>query len=96
MAFDLGVYQDMKNSEVHALYLWQGGLGLPNRDYYFNKDARTLEIVKDYKTKHLGRMLEFINANYATGGMGVFDLEKGLAAKSRKTWIRSMNIWCTD
>lgn len=84
VAFDLGVYQDMKNSEVHALYLWQGGLGLPNRDYYFNKDARTLEIVKDYKTKHLGRMLEFINANYATGGMGVFDLEKGLAAKSRK------------
>lgn len=84
VAFDLGVYQDMKNSDVNALYLSQGGLGLPNRDYYFNKDERTAKIVKDYKTKHLGRMLEFISPNFTTGGSAVFDLEKGLAEKSRK------------
>ena len=82
--FDLGVYQDMKNSEVNALYLSQGGLGLPNRDYYFNKDARTVKIVKDYKTKHMPNMLEFINPKYLTGATAIFDLEKRLASKSRK------------
>ncbi|MFN8296397.1 MAG: M13 family metallopeptidase [Chitinophagales bacterium] len=84
VAFDLGVYQDMKNSEVNALYISQGGLGLPNRDYYFNKDARTVKIVTDYKTKHLVKMLGFINPNYASGAATVFTLEKSLANKSRK------------
>lgn len=84
VAFDLGVYQDMKNSEVNALYISQGGLGLPNRDYYFNKDARTVKIVTDYKTKHLVKMLGFINTNYASGAASVFTLEKSLASKSRK------------
>lgn len=84
VAFDLGVYQDMKNSDVNALYLSQGGLGLPNRDYYFNKDERTVKIVKDYKNKHLGRMLEFIHPDFTTGATGVYELEKGLAEQSRK------------
>lgn len=84
VAFDLGVYQDMKNSEINALYLSQGGLGLPNRDYYFNKDARTVKIVTDYKTKHLLRMLGYINPAFHNGGAGVYSLEKMLAEKSRK------------
>lgn len=84
VAFDLGVYQDMKNSEVNALYVSQGGLGLPNRDYYFNKDARTVKIVTDYKTKHLVKMLGFINPSYASSAATVFTLEKSLASKSRK------------
>ena len=84
VAFDLGVYQDMKNSDVNALYLSQGGIGLPNRDYYFNKDARTTKIVTDYKTKHLPKMLGYINTNYASGATAVYTLEKSLASKSRK------------
>ena len=84
VAFDLGVYQDMKNSDVNALYLSQGGIGLPNRDYYFNKDARTTKIVTDYKTKHLPKMLGYINTNYTSGAAAVYTLEKSLASKSRK------------
>lgn len=83
-AFDLGVYQDMKNSEVNALYLSQGGLGLPNRDYYFNTDTRTKKIVKDYKTNHLVKMLAYINPNYAGAANTIYTLEKSLATKSRK------------
>ena len=83
-SFDLGIYQDMKNSEINVLYLSQGGLGLPNRDYYFNKDARTAKIVSDYKTKHLPRMLANINPNFTSGATGIFSLEKSLATKSRK------------
>ncbi|MCB0508448.1 MAG: M13 family metallopeptidase [Bacteroidetes bacterium] len=82
--FDLGIYQDMKNSDVYALYLSQGGIGLPDRDYYFNDDARTKKIVKDYKNVHLKRMLHFVKRKYQRSSNQVFNLEKSLALKSRK------------
>ena len=37
-AFGLGIDIDLKNPEAYALYLGQGGLGLPDRDYYL-KDS---------------------------------------------------------
>ncbi len=83
-SFDIGIYQDAMNSDVNALYLTQGGLGLPNRDYYFNKDARTQKIVKDYQTNHLPKMLGFVNPNYRKYSSTVFSLEKNLASRSRK------------
>ena len=46
------VYQDLKNSSKYSFYLWQGGLGLPDRDYYFNKDERNTNIRSEYR-KHL-------------------------------------------
>ena len=42
--FDEGVSQDPKHSDVEAYFMTQGGLGMPNRDYYFNTDARTVKI----------------------------------------------------
>lgn len=52
--FGEGVSQDDMNSEQMAYILWQGGIGLPNRDYYFNTDERTTNIrnaYPDYVTK---------------------------------------------
>ena len=46
--FNEGVEQDAKNSAVEAYGLGQGGLGLPNRDYYFKTDARTSKIRNAY------------------------------------------------
>jgi putative endopeptidase len=46
--FDEGPSQDEKNSEIMAYHMSQGGLGLPNRDYYFNTDARTAKIRNEY------------------------------------------------
>lgn len=46
--FDQGVGQDAKNSEVMAYYLMQGGLGMPNRDYYLNNDSRTAGVREAY------------------------------------------------
>ena len=37
--FGEGVSQDAKNSEVMSYQLWQGGIGLPSRDYFFNTDS---------------------------------------------------------
>ncbi|GAB4092059.1 M13 family metallopeptidase [Flaviaesturariibacter terrae] len=47
--FNPSVAQDAKNSDAMSLYLNQGGLGLPNRDYYFNTDARTVGIRSAYQ-----------------------------------------------
>ncbi|PSR57243.1 M13 family peptidase [Adhaeribacter arboris] len=80
------VEQDAKNSEQMALYLWQSGLGLPNRDYYFNNDSRTQNIRKEYG-KHLAKMFTLLGQDVATAKQNserVMRLETSLAKASRK------------
>jgi endothelin-converting enzyme/putative endopeptidase len=45
------------NSEIATLY--SGGLGLPDRDYYFKPDAKSLEIRARYRA-HVAKMLELL------------------------------------
>lgn len=40
--------QDSKKSDTIIISLNQGGLGLPDRDYYLSDDERSVEIRKDY------------------------------------------------
>jgi putative endopeptidase len=80
------VGQDAKNSEKMALHLYQSGLGLPNRDYYFNKDARTAAIRRAYP-RHVQRMLQLLGQDSLTARQNaarVLALETKLAASSRK------------
>ena len=35
---DMGIQQDLKKSDQYTAYIGQSGLGLPNRDYYLEKD----------------------------------------------------------
>ncbi len=57
-AFYGGFYvgQDARNSDVMAVHLWQGGLGLPDRDYYFNTDPET-KAIRDAYPAHVSEML---------------------------------------
>ncbi|MCD2325394.1 M13 family metallopeptidase [Sphingomonas sp. IC-56] len=50
------VGQDDKNPEVYALSVSQGGLGMPDRDYYLSKDAKLVETKAAYE-KHLANVL---------------------------------------
>ena len=80
------VFQDEKNSEAYALHLYQGGLGLPNRDYYFDDDERTTNIRSEY-VKHVARMLELLGDDPATAAAGattVMRMETSLAGASRR------------
>ncbi|ELR70862.1 Peptidase, M13 family [Fulvivirga imtechensis AK7] len=54
--FNFAVFPDLKNSKVMATYLGQGGLGLPDRDYYTKIDSKSQEI-RDKYVKHIARML---------------------------------------
>ncbi len=46
--FYIGAMQDDKNSSMVILHMNQGGLGLPDRDYYTENDERTKKIRDDY------------------------------------------------
>ena len=81
------VGQDDKNSSKMMLHLGQGGLGLPNRDYYFRTDARTSRIRNDYQTTHLPTMLKLTgwdDQKAAAGAESVYKIEKFLADSNRK------------
>lgn len=42
--FGLGVGQDLKNVDQNIVYFGQGGIGLPNKDYYFDETKKDIRI----------------------------------------------------
>ena len=48
--FSFSVSADDKNSSMEAVHFDQGGLGLPNKDYYFNQDTSIQAVREAYKT----------------------------------------------
>ncbi len=46
----LDVYIDLKNSNQHITYVGQSGIGLPEKDYYFNQDEKFKNIRSKYLT----------------------------------------------
>ncbi len=80
------IAQDDKNSEMMAYRLDQGGLGMPNRDYYFNKDERSLKVKAAYK-EYLVKNFQQLGNDEATAqknAAAVYTLEEKLASASRK------------
>jgi endothelin-converting enzyme/putative endopeptidase len=53
--FEFGSGQDFKDSTAVVAQLDQGGLGLPDRDYYFKNDPKTVELRQKYQA-HMQRM----------------------------------------
>ena len=56
---------DQKNSEMVVAYLYQGGLGMPDRDYYMKDDDRSKEIQDAYLV-HLKKMFMLIGSDEST------------------------------
>ncbi|HEY8936202.1 MAG TPA: M13 family metallopeptidase, partial [Cyclobacteriaceae bacterium] len=84
--FSFHVGQDDKISTRYALFFWQGGLGLGDRDYYFNTDSRTANIRKEY-VKHVEAMLSMLGEDKAASEKNasvIMKLETDLAKSSRK------------
>lgn len=80
------VTQDDKNSEVMAFRLGQGGIGLPEREYYFKSDSATLGIRKAY-VSHIAKMLTLSGDDSIAAGkvaVKVLSFEINLAKSSRK------------
>jgi len=84
--FNEWIGQDQKNSDVMGYTLWQGGLGLPEREYYFKTDSSTIAIRNAY-LKHIAAMLVLSGNDpekAATSATNILKMETGLAQASRK------------
>ena len=82
--FDFGVQPDAGNSTRYLAEMSQGGLGLPDRDYYFLEDERSTKLREGYR-KHVARMFELAGDDAqaaARNAASVFDLETELARAS--------------
>jgi len=78
------VGQDPKISTEYITQLMQGGLSLPDRDYYTNTDERTLGIQKAF-IAHVAKMFELLGdkaEDAAKEAQTVFNIEKELAKAS--------------
>ncbi len=82
--FNFFVAQDQKESTRYIGILSQGGLGLPDRDYYLKEDAKSREI-RDKYLAHVAKMFELAGekpAAAAAGAAAVMDIETRLAKAS--------------
>jgi putative endopeptidase len=83
--FGSGSTRDFKNSAEVTMGIFQGGLGLPNRDYYFKTDDRS-KMIRDEYVKHVAKMFELMGdeATKAAGeAQAVMTLETKLAEASK-------------
>jgi endothelin-converting enzyme/putative endopeptidase len=83
-AFDFDSEIDFKDATMMIAGVSQGGLGLPERDYYFRDDARTKDIRAQYET-HVAKTLELMGeplAQAAADAKTVLKVETELAGAS--------------
>ncbi|RZL20004.1 MAG: M13 family peptidase [Pedobacter sp.] len=82
--FNVSVTEDFKDPKNYMLLTWQGGLGLPDREYYFLKDAKSVEIRAKYLA-HIERMLQLSGVSDAKAKAAkILALETALAGKHMK------------
>lgn len=78
-AFSFGVGQDMKNVSMNAAYMGQGGLGLPNKDYYLSENKK--DLLNAYKV-HIAKSFILLgqgNEQAQKTSEEIIELEKKLA-----------------
>lgn len=82
--FSVSVMEDLKDPTQYMLISWQGGLGLPEREYYSLEDAKSKEIQKKYVI-HIEKMLQLGGiANAPDLSKKIMALESVLAAQHMK------------
>lgn len=85
LPFQLLQYVDFQNPNTYMMYTWQGGLGLPDREFYFLEDEKSVGIRKKY-IEHLETMLSlagFTDDPAADAGM-IMALETRMAEHHMK------------
>ncbi len=83
--FDQGSMQDLKDSTTIVFGLGEGGLGLPDRDYYLVTDEKTVKVKNAYSA-HVEKMLELAGDTPAVAASrrdAIMALETRLAMSTR-------------
>lgn len=77
--FGLWVSADLNDPKKNVPYLLQGGLGMPDRDYYLEKDERSAALQDKYRA-HIARILKLANISDADAKAArIYDLEHKIA-----------------
>ena len=79
--FDFDSGSDFKNASQIIAQLDQGGLGLPDRDYYFKDDPKSIELREKY-VAHVQKMFQLLGddaGKAAAEAKVVMEIETGLA-----------------
>jgi putative endopeptidase len=90
VATPIGIFvaQDAKDSTQYALWFSQGGLGLPDRDYYLSDDAKLLGFRTKYR-EHVAKMLTLLgDAHAGDEAVRILALETAFA---KIQWTRVAN-----
>src|SRR3954451_9165651 len=80
-----GVGPDNKNSNLNIAHIYQAGIGLPERDYYFKTDAPSIAIQQAYKI-YLATLFKLTGSDTTTARKNaelVYNIDKQLAASHR-------------
>jgi putative endopeptidase len=83
--YSMYVGQDERNSDKYMVHLLQGGLRLPDRDYYLSADSSTRRIREKYAT-HVTAMFRLLGESPAAArasSAAVLHIETQLARRSR-------------
>src|SRR3954447_898312 len=83
LGFNVG--PDNKNSSMNIAHVYQAGIGLPERDYYFKTDAPSIAIQQAYKA-YLATLFKLTGSDTTTARKNaelVYNIDKQLAASHR-------------
>ena len=87
--YGMGVGQDGKDSTKYAVQIGQGGLSLPDRDYYLNKEDKKMADALVAYEKHVAQMLTMAGrTGAAAAAKNIVALETELA---KVQWTRVEN-----
>ncbi len=82
--FNFSAGPDFKNSKMNIAQASQGGIGLPDREYYLNTDAKSIELRNRYQA-HVQRMFQLLGESPEKSGVSakaVLAIETDLAKGS--------------
>jgi len=93
--FGFGPEPDFKNSGMNLAYATQGGLGLPDKTYYFDKDKRP---IREAYEKHIATVLELSGVPSAQSAaqartVMAFETRLARASKSRENLSRDVSLY---
>src|SRR3546814_17946103 len=90
--FTFGAAQDLADASRVIADANRGGLGLPDRDYYFRTDAKSKALRTQYVT-HIQNMFELLGEPASSAGVHAATvMKKETARADRKRVVRGQGV----
>lgn len=96
----ISVYPDFKDPEAYSLYVFQGGLGLPDREYYLSEEG-DFPANREAYVDHIQKMHELVGLDDADAAKQIMALETAIAQRhwkkeDNRDLGKMYNVFATD